>query len=81
MRSRQVKRHDQYSLGLELSAQLRPVRLIQARQAVNLLHQQHVAGLAVSQQAEQLRPLESRPGLVLQVIPSNAVAVLLGELL
>ena len=49
---RQVERDDADLLGLDLGAELPPVRFSQARQAVDLLGQQHVAGLAVGQEAE-----------------------------
>lgn len=66
-RGGQVERHDAHPLGVDLRPELYPVIRGESGQAIDLLDQQHVAGTAILQQAEQLRPRQGRAALVLDI--------------
>jgi hypothetical protein len=75
---RQIERDDSYLPGVLLGTQLAPVRVCQARQAVDLLDEQYVAGLGVGQQPEKLGAGQLGAAFVLD-IRSNDVEATLGR--
>ena len=75
---RQVERDDADTLGGKLSLECFPVRCSEAGQPVDLLDEETVALMGISQKPEQLRPGELGATLVLNV-PSHNLEPVLGS--
>ena len=75
---RQVERDDADTLGGKLSPECFPVRCSEAGQPVDLLEEETVALMGISQKPEQLRPGELGATLVLNV-PSHNLEPVLGS--
>lgn len=63
----QVERDDTDLLGIDQTKQAHPVGRGEAGRPVDLLHQKHVAGFAVVEQSEQLKPTQLGPALVFDI--------------
>ena len=57
---RKIERDDADLLGVKIGAELLPIRRREAREAVDLLDQQHVARPGVGDEPEQFRPRQLR---------------------
>lgn len=78
-RRREVERHNTDFFRVQVRPELLPIALRQAREAINLFDQEHVAGLAVADEAEQFRARELRAAFVLDIGGGDGEPVFGGE--
>jgi hypothetical protein len=76
---RNIHSDDAYPALSDKRFELLPFGANQARETIHVLDQQYITRSAVSEQAEQLGPIQARAGLVLGVVVADAHPSLLGK--